>query len=129
MQISQIFKGYVSMGYVDYDISWTMPQCVLCLRLIGVAIDVYDGGQALQERSRACADGGALDPGALLSLLLRGRLLRGAAVLHEEVPGLHPGQHRGRRQAVSRALRPEAAGHRLGLHAFPSHRIRSGGCF
>ena len=29
----------------DYVINWTMPQCVLCLRLIGVTIDVYDGTQ------------------------------------------------------------------------------------
>ena len=29
----------------DYVINWTMPQCVLCLRLMGVTIDVYDGTQ------------------------------------------------------------------------------------
>ena len=40
------------MGYVDYDISWTMPQCVLCLRLIGVAIDVYDGGRPKDKLSK-----------------------------------------------------------------------------
>lgn len=28
-----------------YDIKWTMPHCVLTLRLIGVAIDMYDGAQ------------------------------------------------------------------------------------
>ena len=37
------------MGYVDYDISWTMPQCVLCLRLIGLTWDVYDGARARRE--------------------------------------------------------------------------------
>ena len=40
------------MGYVGYDISWTMPQCVLCLRLIGVAIDVYDGGRPKEKLSK-----------------------------------------------------------------------------
>jgi lysophospholipid acyltransferase 5 len=27
------------------DISWTMPHCVLTLRLIGLAIDVFDGNK------------------------------------------------------------------------------------
>lgn len=27
----------------DYDIKWTMPQCVLTLRLIGLVFDVADG--------------------------------------------------------------------------------------
>ena len=40
------------MGYDGYDLSWTMPQCVLCLRLIGVAIDVYDGGRPKEKLSK-----------------------------------------------------------------------------
>jgi len=40
--------GYLSVGYIanssaEYLVNWTMPHCVLCLRLIAVAIDVYDG--------------------------------------------------------------------------------------
>uniref|UniRef100_A0A2R5LM33 Lysophospholipid acyltransferase 5 n=1 Tax=Ornithodoros turicata TaxID=34597 RepID=A0A2R5LM33_9ACAR len=40
--------GYLLAGYFftatgDYDITWTMPHCILCLRLIGLAFDVYDG--------------------------------------------------------------------------------------
>lgn len=27
----------------DYDIKWTMPQCVLTLRLIGLAFNLLDG--------------------------------------------------------------------------------------
>ena len=27
----------------EYDITWTMPQCVICLRLIGLSMDVWDG--------------------------------------------------------------------------------------
>ena len=27
----------------EYDLSWTMPQCVLCLRLIATSWDLYDG--------------------------------------------------------------------------------------
>jgi len=48
--ISLIFNmGYLLAGYWymmsedEYDVSWTMPQCVLCLRLIGLTWDVYDG--------------------------------------------------------------------------------------
>ncbi|XP_076806513.1 lysophospholipid acyltransferase 5-like [Clavelina lepadiformis] len=40
--------GYLTLGYLyfstsDYDINWLIPQCVLTLRLIGLAFDVYDG--------------------------------------------------------------------------------------
>jgi len=57
--ISLVFNmGYLLAGYWymsgdEYDVSWTMPQCVLCLRLIGLTWDVYDG-----ERAR-------LQPGSL----------------------------------------------------------------
>lgn len=27
----------------DYSIKWTLPQCVLTLRLIAISIDIYDG--------------------------------------------------------------------------------------
>lgn len=49
--ISFIFNmGYLLLGYYfagtdDYDINWTMPQCVLVLRLIGIVYDIYDGHQ------------------------------------------------------------------------------------
>jgi len=40
--------GYLSVGYIvnssaEYVVNWTMPHCVLCLRLIAISIDVYDG--------------------------------------------------------------------------------------
>ncbi|XP_012278101.1 lysophospholipid acyltransferase 5 [Orussus abietinus] len=35
--------GYYTTSTLDYDIKWTMPQCVLTLRLIGLALDIYDG--------------------------------------------------------------------------------------
>ena len=38
-----LFLGYVFNASREYDITWTMPQCVLCLRLIGLAFDCYDG--------------------------------------------------------------------------------------
>ncbi|GAB5592920.1 hypothetical protein Unana1_07820 [Umbelopsis nana] len=35
--------GYWSKSGEGYEISWTMSQCVLCLRLMGLGMDVYDG--------------------------------------------------------------------------------------
>ncbi|KAL8578252.1 hypothetical protein ACOMHN_005643 [Nucella lapillus] len=42
--------GYLVLGYLfeaasinTYNISWTMPHCVLTLRLTAVAFDLYDG--------------------------------------------------------------------------------------
>ena len=41
-------QGYLCIGYYvtmtdSYMITWTTPQCVLTLRLIGLTYDVYDG--------------------------------------------------------------------------------------
>lgn len=40
--------GYLLVGYVvteseDYDITWTMPHCVLTLKLIALSFDLWDG--------------------------------------------------------------------------------------
>lgn len=35
--------GYYLTSTGGYDIKWTMPQCVLTLRLIGIAFDMLDG--------------------------------------------------------------------------------------
>lgn len=43
--MSYLLIGYYYVGTEDYDINWTMPQCVLVLRLIGLAFDLYDGNQ------------------------------------------------------------------------------------
>jgi len=53
--ISFVFNmGYLTIGYLcteseGYDILWTMPHCVLCLRLIGLTFDCYDGEMAKQK--------------------------------------------------------------------------------
>ena len=44
--------GYVVNATEDYDITWTMPQCVLCLRLIGLAYDVWDGTKPKESLSK-----------------------------------------------------------------------------
>ena len=45
-----LFQLYLVIGYYfevvsgkEYNISWTMPHCVLTLRLTAVAFDLYDG--------------------------------------------------------------------------------------
>ncbi len=46
-----LFQVYLCVGYYNnvtgtsYVITWTTPHCVLTLRLIGLAFDVYDGRQ------------------------------------------------------------------------------------
>ncbi|KZC11643.1 Lysophospholipid acyltransferase 5, partial [Dufourea novaeangliae] len=40
-----LLYGYYTTGTNDYDIKWTMPQCVLTLRLIGLTFNVLDGKQ------------------------------------------------------------------------------------
>nr|ACO15408.1 Transmembrane protein nessy [Caligus clemensi] len=46
--------GYLVVGYIltetdTYDICWTMPHCVLTLRLIAIAFDVWDGTKPKEE--------------------------------------------------------------------------------
>jgi len=56
--VSFLFNfGYLLVGYVyteteGYDICWTMPHCVLSLKLIGLTFDCYDG-----ERARRLGEG------------------------------------------------------------------------
>lgn len=46
------FLGYYMTATDDYDIKWTMPQCVLTLRLIGLAFDLWDGSQPEVSNTR-----------------------------------------------------------------------------
>jgi len=56
--VSFVFNfGYLLVGYYfteseGYDICWTMPHCVLSLRLIGLTFDCYDG----EKRKRSGAE-------------------------------------------------------------------------
>ncbi|PSN32117.1 Lysophospholipid acyltransferase 5 [Blattella germanica] len=42
---------YYMTGTETYDIKWSMPQCVLTLRLIGLAFDLFDGAKKEEELS------------------------------------------------------------------------------
>ncbi|KAI8074810.1 MBOAT, membrane-bound O-acyltransferase family-domain-containing protein [Gongronella butleri] len=46
-----LLGGYYYAPVDAYDISWTMSQCVLCLRLMGLAMDVYDGDKVAVYRT------------------------------------------------------------------------------
>ncbi|XP_076032555.1 lysophosphatidylcholine acyltransferase 3 protein nessy isoform X1 [Oratosquilla oratoria] len=42
-QMTYLLVGYYLTGTDTYDIKWSMPHCVLTLRLIALTYDVYDG--------------------------------------------------------------------------------------
>ncbi|MBN3299688.1 MBOA5 acyltransferase, partial [Amia calva] len=44
-QMMYLLLGYYYTATDQYDIKWTMPHCVLTLKLIGLAFDYYDGGK------------------------------------------------------------------------------------
>ncbi|XP_071944197.1 lysophospholipid acyltransferase 5-like [Antedon mediterranea] len=56
--LSYLVIAYLVVSTDDYDILWTTPQCIMCLRLIGLAFDLYDGhrpqGELSKEQSQLC---------------------------------------------------------------------------
>ncbi|CAG8488359.1 15584_t:CDS:2 [Cetraspora pellucida] len=48
--VTYLLVGYYMTATDDYDVSWTMPQCVLCLRMIGFAMDFMDGEKLLKSK-------------------------------------------------------------------------------
>ncbi|XP_033221131.1 lysophospholipid acyltransferase 5-like [Belonocnema kinseyi] len=55
--MTYLLLGYYSTSTEDYDIKWTMPQCVLTLRLIGLTFNVWDGSKPnsdFDEREVCC---------------------------------------------------------------------------
>lgn len=46
-----LLTGYYFTSTDTYDIKWTMPHCVLVLRLIGLAFDVADGQRSPEKLS------------------------------------------------------------------------------
>lgn len=47
-----LLTGYYTKGVDDYDISWTMPQCIICLRLMGFSMDFKDGGGSVTRNEK-----------------------------------------------------------------------------
>lgn len=65
--------GYLLTGYyfketTGYDINWTMPGCVLCLRMIGLAVDVHDGTKKPEEQSRDQKENALVELPSLLEI-------------------------------------------------------------
>ncbi|XP_057690698.1 lysophospholipid acyltransferase 5 isoform X1 [Corythoichthys intestinalis] len=50
-QMFYLLAGYYYTATEEYDIKWTMPHCVLTLKLIGLAFDYYDGGKEPAQMS------------------------------------------------------------------------------
>lgn len=46
-----LLYGYYTTSTQGYDIKWTMPQCVMTLRLIGLALNAWDGQKRNEELS------------------------------------------------------------------------------
>lgn len=58
--LTYLIVGYVVTESEDYDITWTMPHCVLTLKLIALSFDLWDGqlmskGETLSENGRKTA--------------------------------------------------------------------------
>jgi len=49
-QFGYLLAGYAYTSTEGYDICWTMPGCVMCLRLIGFAFDRHDGNKPVEKR-------------------------------------------------------------------------------
>ncbi|XP_054267493.1 lysophospholipid acyltransferase 5-like isoform X1 [Macrosteles quadrilineatus] len=49
--MAYLLIGYYVTSTETYDIKWTMPQCVLTLRLTGLAFDLYDGARPPESLS------------------------------------------------------------------------------
>ncbi|KAI9298725.1 MBOAT-domain-containing protein [Neoconidiobolus thromboides FSU 785] len=47
-----LLTGYYAHMGVDYDLTWTMPQCVLCLRMMGFGFDYYDGEEKKEKKEK-----------------------------------------------------------------------------
>lgn len=41
--LSYLIVGYITTESEDYDITWTMPHCVLTLKMIALSFDMWDG--------------------------------------------------------------------------------------
>jgi len=65
--------AYLGIGYAytesaGYDINWTMPGCVLCLRMIGLAADVHDGSKNEETLSKDQKENALKEPPTILEI-------------------------------------------------------------
>uniref|UniRef100_A0A146WAM8 Lysophospholipid acyltransferase 5 n=1 Tax=Fundulus heteroclitus TaxID=8078 RepID=A0A146WAM8_FUNHE len=67
-QMLYLMAGYYYTATEEYDIKWTMPHCVLTLKLIGLAFDFYDGGKEQSQLSQEQKNGALLSVPTLLEV-------------------------------------------------------------
>ncbi|XP_037936628.1 lysophospholipid acyltransferase 5 [Teleopsis dalmanni] len=66
--MSYLLIGYFFTESNDYDILWTMPHCVLVLRMIGFGFDVADGQKGKESLSKDQQETALVDLPSLLEL-------------------------------------------------------------
>lgn len=67
-QMGYLLAGYWFKESGGYDINWTMPGCVLCLRMIGLAMDVHDGTKKEEELSKDQKENALTEPPSILEM-------------------------------------------------------------
>ncbi|KAG9344957.1 hypothetical protein JZ751_009497 [Albula glossodonta] len=68
-QMMYLLFGYYYTATDQYDIKWTMPHCVLALKLIGLSFDYYDGGKEASQLSAEQQKGALPSVPSLLEVL------------------------------------------------------------
>ncbi|XP_041843259.1 lysophospholipid acyltransferase 5 isoform X1 [Melanotaenia boesemani] len=68
-QMLYLLAGYYYTATEEYDIKWTMPHCVLTLKLIGLSFDYYDGGKEPSQLSSEQKSGALPSVPSLLEVL------------------------------------------------------------
>uniref|UniRef100_A0A9L0SFN7 Lysophosphatidylcholine acyltransferase 3 n=1 Tax=Equus caballus TaxID=9796 RepID=A0A9L0SFN7_HORSE len=66
-QMAYLLAGYYYTATGNYDIKWTMPHCVLTLKLIGLAVDYFDGGKEQHQTCSQAPESGPCLPSGLHS--------------------------------------------------------------
>ncbi|KAH8270408.1 hypothetical protein KR018_009763 [Drosophila ironensis] len=67
--MSYLLLGYFFTASNEYDILWTMPHCILVLRMIGFGFDVTDGLKPEDALSKEQKETALKEPPSLLELL------------------------------------------------------------
>jgi len=53
--LGYLLVGYAAVATDGYHIDWTLPYCVLCLRLIGLGFDYWDEAAAIESAAAAAS--------------------------------------------------------------------------
>jgi len=67
--MTYLLLGYFYTSSNEYDILWTMPHCILVLRMIGYGFDITDGLKEESQLSKEQKETALKEPPSLLELL------------------------------------------------------------